>query len=99
MTKSIALRFALVAGTAFTIVAALGTASEARDIKVQRKMQPVVGTTVEAEELRAAAAAPTVAAVAAVSPCARKVKVVYAGYGEAERASANCAAAAVTAAN
>lgn len=42
-----------------------------------------------ASKLADAAATSAATAAAEVSPCARKVKVVYAGYGEAERAGCN----------
>lgn len=70
------------AGTCL-LLAGLGTA-EARDIKVKRPAPAPV----KAEAAPVAAAKPAGASVVvAVPACARKVKVIYAGYGEADRAT------------
>ncbi len=62
-------------------------AAEARDIKVQRRAEPAkivaVATPAEKAEVGQAAAE----RIVHVPACARKVKVVYAGYGEGARAS------------
>lgn len=100
MTRfKVSVRFVMVASVALAVSAAT---AEARDIKVQRKAIPVAtetATPAAPAEIAASApvawtaapvktAAPAEAAAApAVPPCARKVKVIYAGYGEANRAA------------
>lgn len=82
------------------VTSALATGSEARDIKIVRKATvaslpaaPVVAVvrdvTPKAQAAKAQAAIPAVEAPA----CARKVKVIYAGYGEAERVNCTLASA------
>ena len=89
-----AVRFALVAGSALAMSVVAG---EARDIKVQRKIAPVASAAAAPDQIAASApvawmaaptkASPTVSIEPAVPACARKVKVIYAGYGEANRAT------------
>ena len=88
-----AVRFAVVAAAALGMSA---VAAQARDIKVQRKATPPVSASAPAEiaantpvawTAAPVAAAPAVVAEPAVPACARKVKVIYAGYGEATRAA------------
>ena len=72
------LGLALISG-ALTIV--LG-AAQARDVKIQKPAQVAVVAATEKAEVGQAAAEKIVE----VPACARKVKIVYAGYGEAGRA-------------
>lgn len=79
-------RAGFVLASAALVLTAIGAnLAEARDIKVVRKAPAVVKA--DPAPASAEAESPTVAAIAApVSPCARKVKVIYTGYGEADRA-------------
>ena len=89
-----AVRFALVAASALAMSV---VASEARDIKVQRKASPAAIAASAPDQIAASApvawmaapinSSPTVSVEPAVPACARKVKVIYAGYGEASRAA------------
>lgn len=88
---------------AITLAAAIGAfglvAAEARDIKVQKKQVEIQAKAPQAEPVPAEPASKvevgkaTATKIVETPPCARKVKVVYSGYGEANRA--NCAAEAV----
>lgn len=82
------------------VVASLG-AAEARDLKVVKRTAPIVAVTTSAKvadakvlaAVKPVEAAPTVvSAIVNVPACARKVKVIYAGYGEADRATCTVSA-------
>lgn len=58
----------------------------------QGKMATVTSPTAAAvSAVPASVVAPVPAAVSEAPACARKVKMIYAGYGEAARATASCA--------
>lgn len=90
MKETIAIALAAAVG-AFGLVAA-----EARDIKIQKKRvevqtrAPAPAPVVAEPAKKVEAGQATAAEIVHTPPCARKVKVVYSGYGEASRA--NCGA-------
>ena len=86
------------ASLASLLVLAPGGAVEARDLKVKRTAAAPKAveqkTAVVAAPTKPAEVAPAPTPVAATVPaCARKVKVIYAGYGEADRAACTQSAA------
>ena len=73
-----------------TVVLTLGlAAAQARDVKPTPASSAVTVAPPVAPETRTEFGQATAEKIVESAPCAKKIKVVYAGYGEADRACTN----------